>query len=191
MEILPDVKSLEDILVHSLAGRFKHALPADLKYLECLSCNKHLVLTATLKQSVATEDMNLAHLLSKLLLRYRKSGREASTEILSSMNTLSRKCVQQQVLSNLFALSPHVQLNSYSENDTYETCVTSFLQCRPTNTVKNTGNKHGLGDMQTGVPCDSSQLYFGRNMDGTFSLITVITVFVLFLWLLPHHSSMF
>lgn len=31
IEILPDVKSLEDILVHSLAGRFEHALPADLK----------------------------------------------------------------------------------------------------------------------------------------------------------------
>lgn len=59
MEILPDVKSLEDILVHSLAGQFKHALAADLKYLECLSCYRQRVLTTKVDgQRADTEDMN-------------------------------------------------------------------------------------------------------------------------------------
>lgn len=45
MEIFPDVKSLEGMLVHSLTGWFQHALPADLKYLKCLSCYRRCVLT--------------------------------------------------------------------------------------------------------------------------------------------------
>lgn len=58
MEILPDVKSLEDTLVHLLARWFKHALSADLKYLECLRCYRQRVLTTKLdKQSATTEDM--------------------------------------------------------------------------------------------------------------------------------------
>ncbi len=58
MEILPDAKSLEDILVHSLAGWFEHALPADVKYLGCFSCYWQRVHTTTLRESVVTVDMN-------------------------------------------------------------------------------------------------------------------------------------
>lgn len=59
----PDVKSLEDILVHLLAGRLKHALPADLKYLKCFSCYRQRVLTTNLdKQRATTEDMNIVDL---------------------------------------------------------------------------------------------------------------------------------
>jgi len=67
MEILPDVKSLEDMLVHSLTGCFEHALSADLRYLGGLSCHRDwecVLSTKVDKQSATTGDMNLAHLLS-------------------------------------------------------------------------------------------------------------------------------
>lgn len=57
MKILPDVKSLEDILAHPLAGQFKHALPADLKYLGCLSRQLSSKQSCT-GRSAAAEDMN-------------------------------------------------------------------------------------------------------------------------------------
>lgn len=94
MEILPDVKSLEDILVHSLAGWFKHAPPADVKYLGCFTCYK----AACPHNNTDTECGHCGHGLFELTSgQNRKSGGEASGEIQIPIKPLSRKCATASV----------------------------------------------------------------------------------------------
>lgn len=86
MEILPDVKSLEDILVHSMAGWFKHALLAHLKYLECLSCCKGVrPLSKPDRQSEITEGMHLA---DSLWINQFFSDREAKIRPMNTVSTV-------------------------------------------------------------------------------------------------------
>lgn len=70
--MLPDVKSLEDTLVHLLAGQFRHALAADVKYLECLSCYRQHVLTTEQARSTETHSFQYQQ------FRNRKQDRKAS-----------------------------------------------------------------------------------------------------------------
>lgn len=137
MEILPDVKSLEDILVHKLAGPFEHALPADVKYLKCLSCCGQPVLTTQLdKQSATTEDMNLLYERTSVQIEEDQAGKQAET--LSPMITLSRKCC--------IMYSHHLHI-SYSKTDTYRMNPKFDDMC------KFCGKKGGSGHSQAEVLC--------------------------------------
>lgn len=91
-------KGLVDILVHSLAG-FKHALPADLKYLECLSCYTVHAENKVDRQRAASEDRELEVVVEEAAKKNQKSGSEAITLSRKSPTT----CVQQLVLHNTFA----------------------------------------------------------------------------------------
>lgn len=145
MEILPDVKSLEDMLVHKLAGPFEHALPADLKYLKCLSCCRQPVLTTQLdKQSATTEDMNSLHLLWVNI----------SSDI-GSRHRDPQSC--DNTVQEVFLLSIAQCTCTISTFHTQKVTRTAWLLSSMTCT-SSVGKKGGSGHLQAEGLCVSSQL---------------------------------